>query len=241
VKPFVVAGAGRSGTLYISKVLSELGVPCTHEKHFQPSTRQWPEDFSGGEASWHAVPFLEHRPRDVAVVHQVRHPVDVVGSLYGREFFRHSASTLQWLATWRKLVRGSKIAAGRRDCIRFIDRTIPWILEPGDEITRCIRYWIAMNEISEHAGESPDASYLRVRIEDLGPESIGQILSAANAEPRSTAEIQDAIFRAKASSHKSTAVQNERREALAPSALPANPEWRSAQLLADRYGYERRC
>ena len=237
----MVAGAGRSGTLFISRVLTNLGVPCDHEKFFQPTTRAWPADFEGGEASWHVVPFLDQRPRDVVVIHQVRHPVDVVGSLYGREFFRYGAQELSRKALWRKLSRGPKIAAGRRDCIRFIESTIPKILEAPDEVSRCIRYWTEMNQRVGTSGVDDVRSDLLVRVEDLGVETLLQVLDVVGAGSRSEDEITHALSDATTDgSHKSTTAQAVRREALDMAAITASSDWLAAQRLAGHYGYSER-
>ena len=78
---FVVTGTGRSGTGFISQVFTNAGMPCGHEKVFNPyETRA-----AGymGDASWMAVPYLSELRSSTVVFHQMRHPLKVVRSLCG--------------------------------------------------------------------------------------------------------------------------------------------------------------
>lgn len=74
---FVVASTGRSGSGYISEVLTRAGIKCGHEAYFNP----FGERTEGlvGDSSWCAVPDIHHYPG--VVFHQVRHPLDVITSL----------------------------------------------------------------------------------------------------------------------------------------------------------------
>lgn len=75
----LVSGCGRSGTKWMSEVLTKAGVPCSHEEAFTPErhgTGEW-ADWTA-EASWCAAPFTPIE--NVYVVHLVRHPLDVLRS-----------------------------------------------------------------------------------------------------------------------------------------------------------------
>ena len=86
---FAVVGTGRCGTGYTARYLSESGVPCSHEGYYTtrgPTLRNSKRDHrSRGDASWLAVPFLPDP--DILVLHQVRHPLAVIGSFYRIGFF----------------------------------------------------------------------------------------------------------------------------------------------------------
>ena len=80
---FVVTGSGRSGTGYISHVLSLLGIRTGHEEWWNPFNRR-----SGslrGDASWCAVPHLEGYGGKVGL--QLRDPLKVMGSLMNGQVF----------------------------------------------------------------------------------------------------------------------------------------------------------
>lgn len=79
----LIVGTGRSGTGYISDLLTFAGVRCGHEDVYDvtvgagraaPSWGDW-----NAEASWLAVPYITSHAGPV--VWQQRHPVDVVDSL----------------------------------------------------------------------------------------------------------------------------------------------------------------
>lgn len=79
---FVIAGTGRSGSGYISRVLDLCGLSCGHENVFNPGMYT-----SGGrhsllgDSSWLVVPWLRSLPNAVIVFNQVRHPLDFINSM----------------------------------------------------------------------------------------------------------------------------------------------------------------
>lgn len=82
----LVTGTGRSGTGFISKALTEAGLPCSHEGLFGPHGPV--SGYEGrAESSWMAVPFLDLLEAPVVLV--VREPTAVVQSLLGIEFFQN--------------------------------------------------------------------------------------------------------------------------------------------------------
>jgi hypothetical protein len=85
--PFVVCGAGRSGTGYASQAFTATGHPCSHEEIFDPF-RHGP-DFGElqGDSSWLALPFLD-QPDEL------------------------SRCMAYWVV-WNRRSRGSRTATGR--------------------------------------------------------------------------------------------------------------------------------
>lgn len=83
MRRFVVVGTGRSGTGYMSRLLTAIGVPCGHEQVFGPAqaTRVKPVVWGKWEAdaSWLAVPRLPML--GVPVVLVTRHPLPTVRSM----------------------------------------------------------------------------------------------------------------------------------------------------------------
>jgi hypothetical protein len=74
---FVIVGTGRSGTRYISRVLSAAGVRCGHEDWW--TIRGTRAIRLLGDASWLALFNLDDFRGHI--YHQVRDPIDVISSL----------------------------------------------------------------------------------------------------------------------------------------------------------------
>ena len=67
-KTIIITGCARSGTHYIAKVLAAVGLNIQHEA------------FRGdGVVAWPLVPLLRES-NNTLIFHQVRHPLDVIGS-----------------------------------------------------------------------------------------------------------------------------------------------------------------
>ncbi len=176
---FVVTGMPRSGTTYTSAVLCRLGLDCGHEEVFHPHTTA----FAGfgrwdGDASWLAVPFLDQLPREVRVVHQVRHPLRVAGSLVGTEFLESQP----WLAVRRDDVWATAKWRARRALVRrghldhvtetprptsafvtFLRRQLPQVWDEPTPIERALRFWVDWNRRVLDSSRGADA--LRVPLE----------------------------------------------------------------------------
>jgi hypothetical protein len=83
----VITGTGRSGTGYMSRLVTEAGthVTCGHEGWFRELGDRIPG--LDVDSSWLALPHIEARTWSGPVVHVVRHPVATVASLLRTEFF----------------------------------------------------------------------------------------------------------------------------------------------------------
>jgi hypothetical protein len=79
--PFVIVSTPRSGTGYIWKLLSVLGVPCNHEEHINSNVQNYHPADGAGVSSWLAVPFLDQLPPTTMVLHQTRNPLRTINSL----------------------------------------------------------------------------------------------------------------------------------------------------------------
>ncbi|MFW6034492.1 MAG: hypothetical protein ACOC9R_05080, partial [bacterium] len=77
---FVVTGLGHSGTGWAAQLFSRLGVPCGHERWFNP----WRQTPGGNDSSWLAVPHVDDLPAGWRIVHLVRDPLKVAQS-YARQ------------------------------------------------------------------------------------------------------------------------------------------------------------
>jgi hypothetical protein len=157
LRRFLVTGCGRSGTGYVSRLLTGLGAECGHELLFEVGRLEddvppaWPESV-WGESSWLAAPFLETLAPGTVVLHQVRHPLAVVRSFARQNFFgrRHP---------WRA----------------FSFRHCPELAEHPPMVSNFL-YWLRWNRMAEAARSLSDLRYLRYRVEELDRALLERIL-----------------------------------------------------------------
>lgn len=82
---FVILGTGRSGSGYISRVLTAAGIPCGHESWWNPHGRR--QRGLVGDSSWCALALIDWNKYTGNIFHQVRHPLDVISSYVHRQSF----------------------------------------------------------------------------------------------------------------------------------------------------------
>jgi hypothetical protein len=80
---FAITGTGRSGTGWISQVLTVLGIRTGHEEWWNPFNHR--TGSLEGDASWCAAPYLEKYDGRVGL--QIRDPLKVLGSLMNGQIF----------------------------------------------------------------------------------------------------------------------------------------------------------
>jgi hypothetical protein len=154
---FIVVGTGRCGTVYFAKLLTAVGIPCSHERIFthagldrggnDSDVSRWAglsvHDFLLAEASYMAVPFLDHPIlKSATIIHAVRDPFQVILSFNNKlQFWHHPQNK------WEK----------------FILRNMPELAEQGDPLNKNCYYVVRWNRwIEKQAQGRP---YLRVRLE----------------------------------------------------------------------------
>lgn len=234
MKPIVICGSGRSGTLFFASLLGELGVPATHEQVFHPSTSGWPADFVDIEASWLAAAFIDAAPRHVVIVHLVRDPTSVCRSLIGREFFRYSSRDMSGLRALRHRAHLRSLPKGRRQMVGFAERHFRTIIDQPSESGRCAAYWCEVNGRVLETEESH--VYVRVRIEDLDRETVADVLTKASRRIPNGRSIDSAFERARATSHASNLRQRQRANEFDPKDLSDALKDRVGRL-ASEFGY----
>lgn len=89
----VIIGSGRSGSQYISKLLSDCGIHCTHEKLFRLGVN--PDQGGVVESSWFAMPKIEQHGFDGEIFHQIRDPLKVLSSLMNHELFKKKVQKIR--------------------------------------------------------------------------------------------------------------------------------------------------
>jgi len=243
LQPFVVTGCARSGTTYVSAVLSGLGLRCGHEVVFGPRTRA----FGGfgdqhGDCSWLAAPFLA-QTGDALVFHQVRHPLKVVRSLLGVRFFADRGplflrgDDLYTRLKWR--VREQLAAAGHVEPSAklhrphlvyraFLGEYAPEVWEPASEGERALSYWLTWTRMIRQFKDEP--RYQAHHVESLDPARIAAMLQTVGLD---VTEGHVAL-----SMEKVPTDLNTRRVARFEwSDLPDTALRREAEALADELGY----
>lgn len=164
-KRILVTGAARSGTKYTAELLSQLsGLPVGHEDVFGLHERTGEGLKVGGktldpfgelpdwgayriEVSWLAAPFLGLMPEDVLVVHQIRHPIRAIRSIYQRGFLRQGNPY-------------GEFAVGVLDG-RWIGGKGAWSIWPTGLESAC-EYWVRWNNLIANSRTN-----LYWRVEDL--------------------------------------------------------------------------
>ncbi len=206
--PFVVCGAGRSGTGYASQAFTALGHPCGHEAVFDPYRHVPDFGMAQGDSSWLSVPFLDDLPDHAVIFHQVRDPVDVLRSLVGIRMLTAPSPYLD-----------------------FIGVHHPEVLDQPDELSRCIAYWVTWNaEVARHAdGARP---YVRYRLEDATPALLAQLASLVGGR----LDDREAEARLAVVPHRYNA--RRRDESIVGSSLPAGELTARMWAMAAEFGYQ---
>jgi len=81
---YVVVSTPRSGTGWMHRALSAMGLVCGHETHFVYWLQRHGDpsrDGVWGDSSWLAAPFLGDLPKGVVAIHLVRNPLKSIASL----------------------------------------------------------------------------------------------------------------------------------------------------------------
>jgi len=225
---FIVTGCSRSGTTYMSALLSELGLACGHERVFNifPMIELHPPfDFvklfadKDGDSSFLAVPYIRELPAGSVVLHQVRHPVHVIRSHMGIRYFAPDYQPSIYLAD------------NHPDFLGFIRRHCPEIFAQDEELRRTMCYWVAWNKMAQEACTEPDIRYLRYRVEELDLPLLERILDLLSVDVPGETMVQ-----ALANVSQSTNARL-RDDAISWAALPEGRLKSDIAQLAADYGY----
>lgn len=117
---YLVVGTGRCGTVSMSRLLTQAGVPCGHESIFDSQgikkaterlkTNTFAESFTSSRDGWKipskieadssymAVPFLDFSIfKNTKIIHIVRNPFKVISSfIYGVKHFQGNEAVKEW-------------------------------------------------------------------------------------------------------------------------------------------------
>ena len=180
-KRFIISGCGRSGTTYMSQLLTDLGCSCTHEKIF-PKVKKfgilfYSKNISGrfsfgripwkmppyGESAWEAVPFLKYLPKGTVIFHLVRHPIRYIRS---------------------RQKKGCVYKPFRdKYCPITIDnpQNLPFEnLSLEKQVNYYAEFWMKWNLNVELYENSKKYNYLRLRLEDIDSQAIAKMFDLVN-------------------------------------------------------------
>jgi len=120
-KPEVaIVGTGRSGTKYMSEMLTRSGYNCSHESYFTPKgpfLRNTQRSYKArADASWLAVPYLPDS--NIMVIHIVRHPLRVIRSFFNMGFFKPGILRYKPFVTFAR-AHFEYTGDPMRDCLRW--------------------------------------------------------------------------------------------------------------------------
>ena len=94
---YLIIGTGRSGTGFMSKLLTNNGISCGHETLFG---LQNVKDFGmllktttlKADSSWLSVPHIKEINKDIKYIHIIRNPIDVIKSFIELNLFCDESS-----------------------------------------------------------------------------------------------------------------------------------------------------
>lgn len=144
---YIVVGTGRSGTVFMAKVLTQVGFPCGHETIFnergifkdpsdwdishlsKETTGDWIKDKTQivADSSYMAVPHLQDYS-NAKVIHVIRNPLKVVRSFYyGMDYFKSGVANNPW-----------------ED---YIYKYVPELKKDMSQLERCCLYYVLWNQM----------------------------------------------------------------------------------------------
>ncbi len=153
---FIIVGTGRCGTVYFAKLLTSIGIPCSHECLFGPEGLNLKgknshvsknylgsQSFVMAEASYMAVPYLDYDIlADATIIHAVRNPINVIKSFHNKLQYWHNG-----LSKWEQ----------------FILSHLPEINQYDNPLTKNCCYVVKWNQWIE--SQAKNKKYIRVCLE----------------------------------------------------------------------------
>ena len=183
-RPFLITGCGRSGTRYVSDLLTAAKIRTGWEailnsqQHpgYRARDYKWllRKCWLAGDSNWLAVPYLKRIPSDVVVFQTVRHPLKVIRSMLLLRFFGDDVLQCRWrgnphhVGVACSLLRGLRLADTARE--------------------RCMAYWYHWNRRCETLRKDRGFPGFLYRLEDLtdpkkGLATLNRICQAVSDRP----------------------------------------------------------
>jgi hypothetical protein len=186
---YVIASTPRSGTAYISQVLSSLGLECGHERFFgvscmsfgkevcNPTKREyWTRRNNAlGDSSWLVVPHLACLPKEAKIIHIVRDPIASLNSMIHTDHFRWDINDDHWT----------------RKYAQYIFKELGQVAWPDDQLGRAQLFYVQWHKlILEH---SSSQNYVFSCLEDIDRSFIKKVLCLIGYEGVSDLRIDAAL------------------------------------------------
>lgn len=97
----LIASSMKSGTLFLHRVLCDLGVRCTHERVFDYGVKVGLREYDWKdiqvEVSWLSAPFLRHLDMEgITLWHQVRNPLKCLTCYVSHRIFSDNVPANVW-------------------------------------------------------------------------------------------------------------------------------------------------
>ena len=169
--------------MFTSRVLSALGIPCSHEKVFGGRPFAYADASTGiHESSWLAVPHLDMLPTRTLVVHQVRYPLDTIRSYIDSGWFSDDDRTRPlWKHYTKRALRLP--ASGRQRLTEVVRTTAPAVFEESSPIERAARFWVLWNELVQVSSLRCGHRYIRYRLEDMDADRFEDLVGRIGVAP----------------------------------------------------------
>jgi hypothetical protein len=168
----LVCGCGRSGTNYLSALLNRDSKICGHEEVFSLYRRRNQVNYRY-ESSWYAAPLIPELLQQTRILHIVREPSAVIGSLHrigmlapnpvhymfgsvGNAMLTIARSPVKAVHRVRFAQRHRRLVAVHTSCFNH-----------ASEFKRLECYWRSWNQLVEESAMSGGKPYLRVQLETL--------------------------------------------------------------------------
>lgn len=152
---FLITGTGRSGTVYMCRLLTSMGIMCGHESIFTPYGLEeaynrlknpqliktskvskldenfiFDPDLQIAESSYMSAPFLDNKIiENTKIIHVIRNPIKVISSTYyDANFFAENND-------------------GGKKYANFVELHLPQLQETKCRLEKVILYYILWNEM----------------------------------------------------------------------------------------------
>jgi len=145
----IVTGCPRSGTMFMSRLLSQGGISCNHEFFYGMPGQATAKSRAIAEASWLAVPFLGRDKKEwgAKVIHIVRNPLKQMSSLAHMHVFEEHAFRANPYSMFKEL----HLPNLRRH--RLLDRYIYFWVRWNDSIIKHADFTYRLEDIVKNPQE----------------------------------------------------------------------------------------
>jgi len=188
---YIFTGTGRCGTVYYARLLTSLGVPCSHEGVFGPTPPEetmqklrgeaqiivsnrsreydpnWAPPIVIAESSYMSAPFLDCEELvNTKVVHLIRHPIKVISSYFiDLQYYKYPQQ-------------------GVHDYMDYVYKYLPLILDESlSPVHRVTKFYLEWNKliVQKCQRKIKEGKYLLHKVEN-GSQSVLNWLGLKNKE-----------------------------------------------------------